>query len=81
MPYTWIDIDQDSAAAMEHAGRHLAHLARTLALPKVGLLIPEAAPYVGELYLADIGVPPQLYAGLGLAVGPLFAQGEILRLR
>ena len=55
----------------------------TLALPKAGLLTPAAAPYVGELYLADIGVPPQLYAGkgLGLAVGPLFAQDEIIRLR
>ncbi len=36
---------------------------------------------MGELYLADIGVPPQLYASLGLEVGPLFAQDEILRLR
>ncbi len=52
----------------------------TLALPKVGLLTPEAAPFVGELYLADIGVPPQLYAGLGLEVGPIFAQDEIVRL-
>jgi NAD(P)H-hydrate epimerase len=50
----------------------------TLALPKAGLLTPAAAPYVGELYLADIGVPPQLYAGLGLEVGPLLAQDEIL---
>lgn len=52
----------------------------TLALPKAGLLTPEAAPYVGELYLADIGVPPQLYTGLGLEVGPIFAQDEIIRL-
>jgi len=54
----------------------------TLALPKAGLFSPEAALYVGELYLADIGVPPQLYAGkgLGLAVGPLFAHDEIIRI-
>lgn len=32
----------------------------TLALPKVGLQI--ATAQVGELYLADIGVPPQLYS-------------------
>lgn len=54
----------------------------TLALPKTGLLSPQARPFVGDLYLADIGVPPQLYAApsLGLQVGPLFADDTILRL-
>ena len=34
-------------------------------------------------YLADIGVPPQLYssASLGLKVGPVFAKDDIVRLR
>ncbi len=55
----------------------------TLALPKVGLDDPAAAGHVGELYLADISVPPELYAGSGLelTVGPLFATADILRLR
>lgn len=53
----------------------------TLALPKLGLRVPSAAPYVGELYLADISVPPQLYAELGLAVEPIFAHEEIVRLQ
>ena len=37
----------------------------------------------GELYLADIGVPPELYArpSLGLEVGPVFARDEVFRLR
>jgi hypothetical protein len=36
---------------------------------------------VGQLYLADIGVPPALYGqALGLEVGPLFAGSEIVRL-
>jgi len=30
----------------------------TLALPKTGLLAPAAKPFVGDLYLADISVPP-----------------------
>lgn len=53
----------------------------TLALPKEGLRAPGAGDHVGELYLADIGVPPELYAGPGLAltVGPLFARDEIIR--
>ena len=52
----------------------------TLAVPKVGLLRPEAAGYVGELWLADISVPPQAYAGLGLDVGSLFAESDLVRL-
>jgi NAD(P)H-hydrate epimerase len=55
----------------------------TLALPKVGLDSEPSTAVVGELYLADISVPPRLYAGLGLefAVGPVFAREEIIRLR
>jgi len=53
----------------------------TLALPKTGLRAAEAAACTGELFLADIGVPPELYARppLGLAVGPVFAQAEVVR--
>lgn len=53
----------------------------TLALPKLGLKnAPQ--PVVGELYLADIGVPPILYAQptLKMKVGPLFSKSSILRL-
>jgi NAD(P)H-hydrate epimerase len=39
----------------------------TLALPKTGLTALDA-----EIFLADIGIPPELYAGLGISVGPLF---------
>ncbi len=51
----------------------------TLALPKIGLRIANRA-VVGELYLADIGVPPVLYRHLGLKIGPIFAEDDILRL-
>ena len=55
----------------------------TLALPKVGLLSAGGRAPVGELYLADIGVPPALWAGagLGIDVGSLFSRSEIIRLR
>jgi NAD(P)H-hydrate epimerase len=58
----------------------LADATLTLALPKAGLR--SAASCAGELYLADIGVPSELYAEptLGLQVGPIFARQEILRL-
>lgn len=54
----------------------------TLALPKEGLRTPGVDTQVGELYLADISVPPELYASpvLGLSVSHLFAQGDIVRL-
>jgi len=55
----------------------------TLALPKAGLLDAGGQAPVGELYLADIGIPPALWAGAGIGVdvGPLFAKSEIIRLR
>jgi NAD(P)H-hydrate epimerase len=54
----------------------------TLALPKQGLRSPERSDVVGELYLADIGVPAELYAAesLGLRVEPIFARSDLIRL-
>ena len=54
----------------------------TLALPKEGLRANGAAQYVGELYLADISVPPSLYgkSPLNKDVGPLFATDDIIRI-
>lgn len=51
----------------------------TLALPKSGLMTTQAKPFVGALYLADIGVPPELYAApsLGLKVEHIFIQDTI----
>lgn len=51
----------------------------TLALPKKGLLNPQAATYVGDLYLADISVPPELYANMGITVPPLFTESDLVR--
>ena len=53
----------------------------TLALPKTGLLTAEAKDYVGELYLADISVPPQLYRSLRLEVGPIFGADAIIKIK
>ena len=49
----------------------------TLALPKAGLA--RASDVVGELYLSDISIPPDLFSALGIRVGPIFAAGPILR--
>lgn len=54
----------------------------TLALPKEGLRASGVKEQVGELYLADISVPPELYAELvlNLTVGHIFANSDIIRL-
>jgi NAD(P)H-hydrate epimerase len=54
----------------------------TLAMPKTGLLAPAAQPFVGDLYLADISVPPELYAAptLGLQVTSPFREDTIVKL-
>lgn len=51
----------------------------TLALPKVGLLADSARAFVGDLYLADISVPPEVYRRLGLDVGPVFGKQTIVK--
>lgn len=54
----------------------------TLALPKQGLRASGVMKVVGELYLADISVPPGLYTRdpLNLEVGPIFAKSDVVRL-
>ena len=53
----------------------------TLALPKTGLMAPEASGYIGNLYLADISVPPQLYTRLGIEAPHLFANDTIVKIK
>ena len=50
----------------------------TLALPKLGLL---EAHEVGELYLADISVPPLVYERMGLLVPKLFTEDGLVEVQ
>jgi len=52
-----------------------AHRTLTLALPKTGL-----RKVSGELYVADIGIPPEVYAPLGLALEPFFGAAYWVRI-
>ena len=74
-------IDAGTGTVYEPAIRATATM--TLALPKKGLRLPGAEALVGELYLADISVPPALYAApaLDVSVGSLFARADVIRLR
>ena len=47
----------------------------TLALPKIGL-----QGVAGDLYVADIGIPPEVYRQLGLLFAPFFGQEYYLPL-
>src|SRR5574341_1430286 len=51
-------LDVTSGLAYDPTIRAMATL--TLALPKQGLLNPQSATFVGDLYLADISVPPEI---------------------
>ncbi len=74
-------VDTTSGTVFDPAIKATATM--TLALPKEGLCAPSVQAQVGELYLADISVPPALYAGpgLGFDVGYLFAESDVIRLR
>ena len=82
------DLGIELIQMMENAGRNLAHLARERFLGgdptgKTVVVLAGTGGNVGELYLADVGVPPSLYTSPSLAlppVGPLFATGDIVRL-
>ena len=73
-------LDVTTGVAFDPAIRATATM--TLALPKQGLRSRHASALVGELYLADISVPPELYgrAPIGLRVAPIFALDDVLRI-
>jgi NAD(P)H-hydrate epimerase len=73
-------MDASRGAAYDPSIRASATL--TLALPKIALRKPDSTDFTDELYLADIGVPPQLYARhpLNLQVGHIFAHSDIVRI-
>jgi len=72
-------LDTSTGAPGEPCIRATATL--TLALPKTGLVSPQAEPFVGELYLADISVPPELYLGLGIETSSLFTTDTIIKIK
>jgi len=58
----------------------LATATLTLALPKTGLIQPTAREYIGDLYVADIGVPPALYKQMDIKDPLIFNNQPIFRI-
>ncbi len=52
----------------------------TLALPKHGLRSAEAGDVVGELFVADISVPPLVYERIGVPHPSPFGSGPVVRI-
>ena len=69
-------LDGDSGQAFDPTIRAATTL--SLALPKTGLARLGAREWVGDLYIADISVPVQVYQRLGLETGPIFATSDIV---
>ena len=71
-------LDPDSGAPLGVAIRAAATV--TLALPKRGLVAAGSRNLVGELLLADIGVPSQAFARMGIDTRRVFERGDLLRI-
>ncbi|MCY3887314.1 MAG: NAD(P)H-hydrate epimerase [Chloroflexi bacterium] len=71
----------DASSGAGAASGVVATATVTLALPKTGLLQGDAAAAVGELLLADLGIPVYIYERLDIGgVRGLFASGPIQHL-
>jgi len=83
LPVVAVDVpsglDADSGVAYAPAVR--ATTTVTLGLPKAGLTRADGPRLAGEIWVADIGVPFEAYAALGIAVSPdLFARSRTFKL-
>ena len=71
-------VDADSGTVFDPAIEAAATL--TLALPKTGLLNADIRRNIGELYCADISVPPALYARfLSKTVPPIYSESGLIK--
>lgn len=58
-----------------------ANATLTLALPKIGMKLKSARQFTGEIYIADISVPVNLYKRLNIENEGLFSESRILKIK
>jgi len=83
LPVISVDVPSglDADTGVAYAPTVQAQTTVTLGLPKPGLLTGDGPRLAGEVWVADIGVPFEAYAALGLQVPQdLFASGDRVRL-
>jgi len=51
-----------------------------LTLPKKGCLEKNAKQFTGDIYVADLGVPNEVYQLMSLPVGPIFERKDIVKI-
>jgi NAD(P)H-hydrate epimerase len=74
-------LDLTTGKPAKHTIKANATLA--LAMPKIGLFKMNASKHVGDLYLADIGVPPEIFKNLhlnGVALENIFRESTLVRI-
>jgi hydroxyethylthiazole kinase-like uncharacterized protein yjeF len=72
-------LDADSGVAYAPTVR--ATTTVTLSLPKAGLLVGDGPDLAGDVWVADIGVPFEAFAAIGVDVPPrLFSKSDRLRM-
>jgi NAD(P)H-hydrate epimerase len=78
-----VALDVPSGLELESGAVHDPHVKAqatlTLALPKTAMRLDAAVAVLGELYLADISVPPSLFRVQGIDYQSPFAAGPIVR--
>jgi hydroxyethylthiazole kinase-like uncharacterized protein yjeF len=83
LPVIAVDVPSglDADTGVAYAPSVRADTTVTLGLAKPGLLLADGPHHAGEVWLADIGVPFEAYAALGIEVPrDLFATNDRLRL-
>ena len=79
-----LSLDVPSGLELESGRLHDPHIRAaatlTLALPKEGLRSADAADVTGNLYVADISVPPAVYERLGASHRSPFGRSAIVRI-
>ncbi len=82
-PILALDVPTGVNATSGHVSEPAIRACTTLAfdLPKKGILEAAAKANVGELYLADLGIPSSVHARMGISIPGLFSEGPLVRLR
>lgn len=71
----------DSSTGIPYNPCIVATTTLTLALPKNGLMVKKAKRFVGELYLADISIPNEIYQKFGVIDKSFFNGKFIIKIK
>lgn len=81
-PAAIVSLEGPSGVDLESGELYTPHIvaAATLALglPKQGVMVEPGRSACGAMFVGEIGVPPELYARLGLEVGALFGRDTVV---